>query len=130
MSTSDFAPKPVAHPAIAPKHDLGIVPIFTNRCILMTGRRKNPFQRSTKKGPLCTVPGSPPDLPTPTPGCPFVPRCEYAEEQCTIPTIALKEVAPGHFSARLRIELKEIDLASAHLTGSLSEMNGRTPEPV
>jgi oligopeptide/dipeptide ABC transporter ATP-binding protein len=46
----------------------------------------------------------PPDLSTPTQDCPFVPRCEYAEEKCTTPMIVLKEVAPGHFSARLRIE--------------------------
>jgi oligopeptide/dipeptide ABC transporter ATP-binding protein len=97
----------------------------------MTGRRKNPFQRSTRNGEtLYTIAGSPPDLSTPIPGCPFAPSCEYAEEKCTTSTIALKEVAPGHFSAWLRIQLKEIDLAPTHLPGSLSEMNGRAPEPV
>jgi hypothetical protein len=59
-----------------------------------------------------------------------VPRCEYAEDKCITSTIVLKEVAPGHFSAWLRIQLKEIDLAPAHQPGSLSEMNGRAPEPV
>jgi oligopeptide/dipeptide ABC transporter ATP-binding protein len=97
----------------------------------MTGRRKNPFQRSTRNGEtLYTIAGSPPDLSTPIPGCPFAPRCEYAEEQCITSTIAFKEVAPGHFSACIRIQLKEIDLAPARLPGSLSEMNGRAPEPV
>ncbi|PYI53210.1 MAG: hypothetical protein DMC62_06155 [Verrucomicrobia bacterium] len=67
-----------------------------------------------KKGEtLYTIPGSPPDLSTPIPGCPFAPRCEYAEERCTTSTIALKQIAPGHFSACLRIQLKEIDLARA-----------------
>lgn len=108
-------------------HDIGIVSGFCDRVLVMYAGRivesasttqifyepKHPYNRALQKSipalhekgeTLYTIPGSPPDLSTPIPGCPFAPRCEYAEEQCTIPTIALKEVAPGHFSARLRIE--------------------------
>jgi len=56
-----------------------------------------------------------PDLSKPISGCPFAPRCEFAQEKCVTSTIALKEIADGHFSACLRIQLKEIDLTPAHL---------------
>ncbi len=32
--------------------------------------------------PLTGIPGSPPDLRTPPPGCPFHPRCDYAMDVC------------------------------------------------
>jgi oligopeptide/dipeptide ABC transporter ATP-binding protein len=64
---------------------------------------------------LYTIPGSPPDLSKPIPGCPFAPRCEFAQEKCITSTIALKEVAPDHSSACLRIQLNEINLTLAHL---------------
>jgi oligopeptide/dipeptide ABC transporter ATP-binding protein len=51
----------------------------------------------------------------PIQGCPFAPRCEYAQEKCMTSEIALKEVAPDHFSACLRIQLREIKLAPMHL---------------
>jgi len=35
--------------------------------------------------------------------------------KCVTSEIALKEVAPDHFSACLRIQLKEIELAPMHL---------------
>jgi len=62
-----------------------------------------------------TIPGSPPDLSKPISGCPFAPRCEFAQEKCVTSTIARKEIADGHFSACLRIQLKETDLTPAHL---------------
>ena len=128
-------------------HDIGIVSGFCDRVLVMYAGRivesastaqifyepKHPYNQALQKSipalhekgkALYTIPGSPPDLSTPIPGCPFAPRCEYAQEKCTTSTIALKEVAPGHFSACLRIQLKEIDLAPAQLPGSLSEMNG------
>jgi oligopeptide transport system ATP-binding protein len=134
-------------------HDIGIVSGFCDRVLVMYAGRivesasttqifyepKHPYNRALQKSipalhekgeTLYTIPGSPPDLSTPIPGCPFAPRCEYAQEKCTTSTIALKEVTPGHFSACLRIQLKEIDLAPAHLPGSVYEMNGQAPEPV
>ena len=128
-------------------HDIGIVSGFCDRVLVMYAGRivesastaqifyepRHPYNQALQKSipalhekgkALYTIPGSPPDLSTPIPGCPFAPRCEYAQEKCTTSTIALKEVGPGHFSACLRIQLKEIDLAPAHLPGSLPEMNG------
>ncbi len=127
-------------------HDIGIVSGFCDRVFVMYAGRivesastaqifyepRHPYNQALQKSipalhekaeALYTIPGSPPDLSMPIPGCPFAPRCEHAQEKCTTSTIALKEVAPGHFSACLRIQLKEIDLAPAHLTESLSEMN-------
>jgi len=127
-------------------HDIGIVSGFCDRVLVMYAGRivesastaqifyepRHPYNQALQKSipalhekaeALYTIPGSPPDLSMPIPGCPFAPRCEHAQEKCTTSTIALKEVAPGHFSACLRIQLKEIDLAPAHLAESLSEMN-------
>jgi oligopeptide transport system ATP-binding protein len=114
-------------------HDIGIVSGFCDRVLVMYAGRivesasaaqifyepKHPYNQALqksipalhKKGErLYTIPGSPPDLSKPIPGCPFAPRCEFAEEKCVTSTITLKEVAHGHFSACLRIQLREIDL--------------------
>ena len=37
---------------------------------------------SGEKLPLTTIPGEPPNLVDPPPGCPFHPRCAYATEVC------------------------------------------------
>jgi oligopeptide/dipeptide ABC transporter ATP-binding protein len=66
---------------------------------------------------LRTIPGAPPDMLQPIRGCPFAPRCEYAQEKCVTSEIALKEVAPGHASACLRVQLGEIDLTPAIVAG-------------
>jgi oligopeptide transport system ATP-binding protein len=114
-------------------HDIGIVSGFCDRVLVMYAARiveiasttqifyepKHPYNQALQKSipalhekgqRLYTIPGSPPDLSKPIPGCSFAPRCEFAEEKCVTSTIALKEVAPGHFSACLRIQLREIDL--------------------
>jgi len=89
---------------------------FTNRNILAIRGCKNRFLRAPRKGEtLHAIPGSPPDLSKPISGCPLAPRCEFAQEKCVTSTIALKEIANGHFSACLRIQLKEIDLTPVHL---------------
>ena len=46
---------------------------------------------------LTGIPGSPPDLRDPLPGCPFVPRCDYAVPACTAVDMTLEPVigAPG-----------------------------------
>ena len=128
-------------------HDIGIVSGFCDRVLVMYAGRivesastaqifyepKHPYNQALQKSipalhekgkALYTIPGSPPDLSTLIPGCPFAPRCEFGQEKCVTSTIALKEISDGHFSACLRIQLKEIDLAPAHLPGSLPEMNG------
>jgi len=119
-------------------HDIGIVSGFCDRVLVMYAGRiverastvqifyepKHPYNQALQKSipalhekgeKLHTIPGAPPDLSKPIPGCPFAPRCEFAQEKCTTSIIALKEIAPDHFSACLRIQLKEIDLTPAHL---------------
>ena len=41
---------------------------------------------------LTGIPGSPPDLRDPLPGCPFVPRCDYAVPACTAVDMTLEPV--------------------------------------
>ncbi|MEO8438871.1 MAG: ABC transporter ATP-binding protein [Spartobacteria bacterium] len=117
-------------------HDIGIVSAFCDRVLVMYAGRvlesgptaqlfqnpKHPYnqalQRSIpalhKRGEeLPTIPGAPPDVAGPIPGCPFAPRCEFAEEKCVTSEIVLKKVAPGHSSACLRVQLGEIDLRPA-----------------
>jgi oligopeptide/dipeptide ABC transporter ATP-binding protein len=52
---------------------------------------------------LAGIPGSPPDLRNPPPGCPFVPRCEYARPECQDVDMDLLPVAtsrdPDHVTA-------------------------------
>lgn len=43
-----------------------------------------PNLRSSSDIPLQTIPGSPPDLISPPPGCAFHPRCEYAMNICAM----------------------------------------------
>jgi oligopeptide transport system ATP-binding protein len=116
-------------------HDIGVVSGFCDRVLVMYAGRivesasttqifyepKHPYNQALQKSipalhekgeRLYTIPGSPPDLSKPIPGCPFASRCEFAEEKCLTSTIALKEVGPGHFSACLRIQLREIELTS------------------
>jgi peptide/nickel transport system ATP-binding protein len=48
---------------------------------------------------LVSIPGSPPDLITPPPGCRFNPRCPYAKELCRTSEPAFTEASPNHFAA-------------------------------
>ena len=114
-------------------HDIGIVSGFCDRVLIMYAGRiveagstpkiffepKHPYnqalQRSVpalhRKGEkLYAIPGAPPDLSRPICGCPFAPRCEHAKEKCVTSEILLKEVAPNHQSACLRVQLGEIEL--------------------
>jgi len=123
-------------------HDIGIVSGFCDRVLVMYAGRivesgstaqifykpKHPYNQALQKSipalhekgeKLYTIPGAPPDLSKPIPGCAFAPRCEFAQEKCTTSTIALKDVTPDHFSACLRIQLREIDLTPAHLPNRL-----------
>jgi len=50
---------------------------------------------------LQPIPGQPPDLSHPPPGCPFAPRCSVARPECTHTAVVLREVAPGHATACL-----------------------------
>jgi oligopeptide transport system ATP-binding protein len=86
-------------------HDLGVVAGMTDHVLVMyagrifeqapTGelfaRPANPYTHgllrsvpdpTAEQGQLYQIPGQPPDLAHPAPGCPFAPRCERAEEIC------------------------------------------------
>jgi oligopeptide/dipeptide ABC transporter ATP-binding protein len=45
------------------------------------------------------IPGAPPDMAHPPSGCPFHPRCRFAEEVCRVEVPPLRETAPGHWAA-------------------------------
>jgi len=45
------------------------------------------------------IPGSPPDLISPPPGCPFHPRCDYATDQCREEVPPLSSIGDGRFVA-------------------------------
>jgi oligopeptide/dipeptide ABC transporter ATP-binding protein len=57
---------------------------------------------------LAGIPGSPPDLRDPLPGCPFVPRCGYAVPACTAVDMMLEPWSPQ--GAKLQLP------GTAHLT--------------
>ena len=113
-------------------HDLGVVAGFCQRVQVMYAGRiveraatdelfaktAHPYTRALQKSipalqpkgeALYTIPGMPPDLSRNLEGCPFAPRCEFAQEQCKQP-VALKEIAPGHATACVRVQKNEINL--------------------
>ena len=45
------------------------------------------------------IPGAPPDMSRPPSGCPFHPRCRFAEEMCVVDSPLLRETEPGHRAA-------------------------------
>jgi peptide/nickel transport system ATP-binding protein len=47
---------------------------------------------------LISIPGFPPDLVNPPSGCPFHPRCQYAQEHCSKAVPVGIELEPGHIS--------------------------------
>ena len=57
---------------------------------------------------LISIPGFPPSLINPPPGCRFAPRCPFAIEVCKEEEPELAEVGPDHFSACHRA--KDIEL--------------------
>lgn len=118
-------------------HDIGVVSGFCDRVLIMYAGRivesgstskifyepKHPYNQALQRSipalhekgeTLYTIPGAPPDLSKPIQGCPFVPRCEYAQEKCVTSKIDLEDVAPGQKSACLRVQLREIDLTPAN----------------
>ena len=48
---------------------------------------------------LAFIPGSPPDLLSPPPGCRFAPRCSFAKEKCRAVEPPIVELGAGHFVA-------------------------------
>jgi oligopeptide/dipeptide ABC transporter ATP-binding protein len=54
---------------------------------------------------LATIEGNVPDPLHLPPGCPFAPRCPFAEPRCHAEDPALQELGPGHHAACLRAPL-------------------------
>ncbi|HVJ54618.1 MAG TPA: oligopeptide/dipeptide ABC transporter ATP-binding protein [Aliidongia sp.] len=87
-------------------HDLGVVASICDRVIVLYGGRvmesgpaeqifsdpRHPYTKGLLQsmprldekthGILHTIPGQPPSLALPTPGCPFEPRCEFRRPHC------------------------------------------------
>jgi len=105
-------------------HDLGVVAELAERVIVMYAGRimesgsvrtiftspRHPYTAGLLNSlpslehdteTLTPIPGSPPNLLVPTPGCPFQPRCEIGRDReiCTTTRPPLVEVASRHESA-------------------------------
>jgi oligopeptide transport system ATP-binding protein len=112
-------------------HDLAVVSGFCDRVHVMYAGRiveaadtrslfyspRHPYTRALQRSipalqpkgiELYTIPGMPPDLSKPPPGCPFSPRCEFAVQRCRIEIPALLSVSPNHSHACLRAQAGEI----------------------
>ncbi len=103
-------------------HDLSLLVEFSTRILIMYAGLiveqapayelfKNPLHPYTvglmnsfpsisgEKRRLSGIPGSPPDLLTPPPGCPFHPRCPKAMAMCSYAVPVPKAVLPKHLVA-------------------------------
>jgi peptide/nickel transport system ATP-binding protein len=52
-----------------------------------------------QKGVFAGIPGLPPSLLSPPPGCPFNPRCPHAMDRCRVSRPVLQEAQPGRWVA-------------------------------
>jgi len=100
-------------------HDLGVIAGMCHRVMVMYGgciveegtvrevfyEPKHPYtwgllksipQKSGEKKKLVPIPGSPPDLIAPPPGCPFAPRCPYAMHICQSAMPSCRELSDTH----------------------------------
>ncbi|MDA8211754.1 MAG: ABC transporter ATP-binding protein [Clostridia bacterium] len=100
-------------------HDLGVVAGLCSRVVVMYAgqimeagpvreiyyRTQHPYTRGLlasvpktgkERKPLVSIPGTPPDLFSPPPGCPFAPRCSHAMKVCGQLVPQEQEVSPGH----------------------------------
>ena len=57
------------------------------------------------------IPGTPPDLVSPPPGCPFAPRCPHVMSECLRVYPVLRTVGPGQLAA---CHLYKEDKEAAH----------------
>jgi oligopeptide transport system ATP-binding protein len=113
-------------------HDLGVVAGLCDRVQVMYAGRivekadaqtlfrspLHPYTRALQRSipalqprgrELFTIPGIPPDVSKPLPGCAFAPRCGFADDACNGAVPELAEAAPGHSHACIRMRAGEID---------------------
>ncbi|HJO26306.1 MAG: peptide ABC transporter ATP-binding protein [Planctomycetes bacterium] len=64
---------------------------------------------------LSSIEGQPPDLAALPPGCPFAPRCDYAEERCQDGTVPLEVISGGDGDARS---------VACHLSSQIAAVSG------
>jgi oligopeptide/dipeptide ABC transporter ATP-binding protein len=60
---------------------------------------------------LSTIPGAPPDLAHPPAGCPFHPRCPFAQDDCKSGEFPLRGLSPGRATACIHPDACEADVA-------------------
>ena len=60
---------------------------------------------------LSTIPGTPPDLAHPPPGCPFHPRCPFAQDDCTSGDFPLRSLGAGRATACIHPDAAAADVA-------------------
>ena len=112
-------------------HDLGVVSGLCDRVQVMYAGRiietadtrtifrhpRHPYTRALQRSipsmqlkgsELYTIPGLPPDLSKPLPGCPFAPRCEFAVERCRTTPAQLSTDHADHPHACLRVQWGEL----------------------
>jgi oligopeptide/dipeptide ABC transporter ATP-binding protein len=65
---------------------------------------------------LVPIPGSPPSLVTPPPGCRFHPRCEFVQDDCKVSETPLRPLPGGRSTACLHYEAT-LDAVAADRTG-------------
>ncbi len=118
-------------------HDLGVVAGMTDRVMVMYAGKvaesgptrslyydpQHPYnlalQQSipalqSKGKELFTIPGMPPDVSRPIEGCPFAPRCLFAEPNCSVNPVELTQVKQDHYSACGRVRRGELNLSENH----------------
>ncbi len=68
------------------------------RAFIMSNPPMETIRRIREKGmKIRGIPGSPPDMANPPSGCPYHPRCEYAQEICSETIPEYREVEEGHW---------------------------------
>ncbi len=66
---------------------------YTERLLAATPRLRRKVES------LSFIPGTPPDLIAPPPGCRFHPRCPRAYDRCRVEEPPVREIEPGHMAA-------------------------------
>ncbi len=68
------------------------------RALIMSNPSMETIKKIRKKGlRIRGIPGKPPDMTNLPPGCPFSPRCDYAQDICREQIPEYRQVEPGHW---------------------------------